>query len=108
MSISAFRTTVSCRQRQPITVDGKWFLAEDISSSEGVREVYIVLRDEKKPDSWMWLKTVYLAQGQRHELFPDVFLTATDLSKKSKVKLLIEAPEGVPIWRGYPRHKKVS
>jgi len=105
MSTSGFRTTVSCHKRQPITVDGKWFLAEDVVSSDGTREVCVVTRNEKLKFS---LKGMFLPQGKRHELFPGVFVTFTDLSKKSRVKMLIEAPVGVPIARGYPRQLKAA
>jgi hypothetical protein len=103
MSTSGFRTTVSCHQRQPITVNGRWFLAEDVVTSDGTREVCVVSRNEAMKYA---LKAIFLPQGARHELFPGIFVTFTDLAKKSRVKLLIEAPEGVPIARGYPRQLK--
>lgn len=100
MKNTGFRTTVSCHQRQPFTIGGQWFLAEDVVSSEGTREVCVVTRSKK----WKHALTgLFLPQGKRHELFPGVFVTFTDLAQKSRVKLLIEAPEGVPISRGYPR-----
>lgn len=103
MKNAGFRTTVSCRQRQPFTVGGRWFLAEDVVNSEGTREVCVVMRNEK----WQHALTgFFLPQGKRHEMFPGVFVTFTDLSQKSRVKLLIEAPEGIPISRGYPRQVK--
>jgi hypothetical protein len=105
MNQPGFRTTVSCHQREPFTIGGQWFLAEDIISSDGTREVYVVMRNGKWPHS---LKGFFLPQGRRHELFPEVFVTFTDLAKKSRVKMLIEAPSGVPISRGYPYEVKTA
>lgn len=84
---------------------GRWFLAEYVVSSEGKREVCVVSRNEAMKFA---LKATFLPEGARHEMFPGVFVTFTDLAKQSRVKLLIEAPDGVPIARGYPRQLKAA
>jgi len=100
---SGFCTTVSCHKRDVLTVGSKWFLAEDVVSTDGVREVLLVSRN---PRSAFALHGKFLGEGVRFEILPDVFVTVKDASKRSKVKLLIEAPRGVPIARGYPRELK--
>lgn len=105
MTQTGFRTTVSCSKRDVITVGGEWFLAEDVVTSEGAREVLVVTR---RRAGHLGLQGRFLAQGHRLEIFPEVFVTFTDVSKKSKVRVLIEASEGVPISRGYPRQAVVT
>lgn len=98
----SFHTTVSCHKREVITVGGKWFVAEDVSTTDGVREVLIVT---KRDDHKFYLKAQYLEEKQRVELFPGVFVTYLDIAKRSRVKLRIEVDKGVTISRGYPRHQ---
>lgn len=105
MNSTGFRTTVSCHKRDVLTIGGQWFLAEDVVTSEGTREVLVVTR---RSDGPFGLHGRFLAEGHRLEIFPEVFVTFTDISKKSKVRVLVEASEGVPISRGYPRQAAQS
>lgn len=104
MTQHGFRTTVSCHKREVLTVGGQWFLAEDVVTSDGSREVLVVSRHTTRQ---VGLQGRFLAQGFRLEIFPGVFVTFTDIAKKSRVRVLIEAPAGVAISRGYPRQLKV-
>lgn len=97
-----FIKTVSCHKREPITVGGKWFIVEAVSTFDGIREVMVVT---KREDHKFFLKVQYFKEKQQVELFPGVLVTFLDIAKRSKVKLRIEAAKGVPIWDGYPRHQ---
>lgn len=102
MSNTGFRTTVSCNKREVFTVNGQWFLTEDVRTSEGIREALVVTKKEPgKP----WLKLHYFKENDRIELFPGVFVTYLDIAKRSRVRLRIEVDEGVTISRGYPRQQ---
>jgi hypothetical protein len=103
MTLTGFRTTVSCNKRDALTVGGQWFLAEDVVPGGGSRDVLVVT---KRSDHKYSLQGRFVAENQRFEVFPGIFVTYTDVSKKSKLKVLIEAPEGVSIMRGFPKKLK--
>jgi protein-tyrosine phosphatase len=50
----------------------------------------------KQPDSWL-LTSRPLHENERYEVFPGVFITVRDACKQSRLKVLIEAPVGIPI-----------
>ena len=103
-TLHAFRSTVSCHKGEPITVDGQYFETEHVYTEDGKRRIIVSASREDKPNSH-WRRAHFLFEGQRFEIFPGVFVTYEDAAKRSKVKLRVEAAEGVAIWKGYPRHR---
>lgn len=103
-TLHAFRTTISCHKREPITVDGQYFETVHVYTEAGERRIIVSASREDKPNS-SWRRAHFLKEGQRYEIFPGVFLTYEDAAKRSKVRLRIEAEDGVAIWKGYPRHR---
>lgn len=86
MNHQSFRTTVSCHARTHIFVADQWFRVEEVDRQEGDRTALVVT----KRGEGLRLYGRNFVEGERTELFPDVFLTVTDVSKRSKVRLCIE------------------
>ncbi|WP_299021233.1 hypothetical protein [uncultured Photobacterium sp.] len=103
---STMRQTLKCRD--VISVGDSWFRYEDNYVDDGQREVLIVTPRTNNPKGPVWLKPHLARSGDRVEIFKNVFITFTDISKKSRIRLMIEADKSIPITKGYPYERNLK
>ena len=95
-----FLHTVSCRQRNAVTVGDQFFETIDVYAQDGEQRISVAVPRQNNPGTRY---VHYLREGERYEIFPGVYLTYLSAKKRSEVRLRVEAPLSVRVKPGYPR-----
>lgn len=95
-----FNHTVSCHQRNAITVGDHFFETIDVYAQDGEQRISVAV---PRQNSASTRHVHYLREGERYEIFPGIYLTYLEARKRSRVRLRVEAPLSVRVQAGYPR-----
>ena len=101
----SFRTTVSCRQKQKISVGDNWFVVIDTYNDEDGRGIQVITPKHPGRES-QWSTPHWIGEKQPYELFPNVRLTCLAAGKRSSVRFRLDVPEGVPFTKHPPRSRR--
>lgn len=91
------------RCKQAVSVGETWFVIEDVIVEDGQRQAMIVTPRPNRPKRSGWLSPPrFAATGEKVAVLEGVFVTFIDISKKSRLKLLIETASNARITMGFP------
>lgn len=90
--------------KRPLSVEDRYFLVEFVGKDEFGEKYALVLAPERIAISnkFEHIRPLFLKVGQRVEIFKKTYLTFLDLTKNTKIKLLLETDEKNTIYEGYP------
>jgi hypothetical protein len=95
------------RCKQAVSVGNTWFKIETVIIDDGQREAMIITPRLDRPEGSGWCNSPKFARsGEKVEVLKNVFVTFLDISKKSRLRLLIEAPSAAQVTMGFPHERK--
>ncbi|WP_037458093.1 hypothetical protein [Shewanella sp. HN-41] len=81
--------------KRPLSVEDRYFSVELVDKNEFGEKYALVVAPERIANSnqFKHIRSYSFKVGQRVEIFDQTFLTFLDLTKSSKIKLLLETDE---------------